>query len=592
MLVLAALLAVFLLYKEWKRVPATRLAARFIASLLAVMSLLAMAYPFKGNNKNTLQKKHLLLTAGFIKDSVNNFIQKNNGAVVVYADERSPEQAKYNVQLVTNWKAFIANHATDTLHVFGNGFSKEILGLVDPHPIVFHASPAAAAITSIYWKQTLETGAQLQIQGTYNNTSNKKIQLVLQAFGVNKDSVAIAAGTNQPFQLQTIPVHTGRAVYTISAMAGKDTLQQEPVPVEVQPTPPLRLLIISASPDFDNTYLKNHLSQQHYQVTITTTISTNKTDKQFLNMPLQQGGMRLSGAYLNKFDVLITDQQTLQSLSGVELSAIRLAVQDKSLGLIIKTDAQISQPLFYSRYFQAKALPAGRQSVVQLVGNAADSNKYQLKIANPVAISYVKGAQIILQDAQSNIYALGALYGSGKIISTTLQNTYSMALAGNLSAYQQLWWLLLSKAARKINPETTWRLHPFTPFNNYPVQMELDKNELPASQLEAGNAAVYFQQDALLPFTWHGIYWPQQPGWQQLPGKDSLQQWYVYQRGKWQSLIDHSNRTATTQYAALHPVTATAEDPVAGGLMVNRQLYLLIIFFACCVFLWVEQKIG
>lgn len=592
MLVGGCVLAAFLLYKEWKRVPATRLAARLIASLLAVISLLAMAYPFKDNNKSNPQKKHLVLTPGFIHDSVDNFIRKNNGAVMVYSDEHSTEQRRYNEQLITNWKAFAANHATDTPHVFGNGFSNETLALLAPHPIVFHASPATPAITAIYWKQTLETGAQLQLQGHYNNTSNKNIQLVLQAFGVGKDSVVIDAGTQQPFQLHTIPVHTGRAVYTLIATAGTDTLQQEPVPVDVQPTTPLRLLIISASPDFDNTYLKNHLSQKNYQVTITTTISNNKTDKQFLNMPLQQGGVRLSGSYLNKFDVLITDQQTLQLLGGSALLAIRLAVQDKGLGLIIKTDAQKSGPAFYSRYFQATALPAGRQPVLQLLGNAADSNKYQLKVTNPVAISYVKGAQIILQDAQSNIYALAALYGSGKIIGITLQNTYSMALAGNQAAYQQLWWMLLSKAAKKINPEAGWRLHPFTPFQHYPVHMELDKSELATPHLPAANATVYFKQDALMPFTWHGVYWPQQPGWQPWPGEDSLQQWYVYQRGNWQSLINHSNRTATTQYAALHPVNFSTAKPVAGGFTVNRQLYLLIIFFSCCVFLWVEQKIG
>ena len=91
---------------------------------------------------------------------------------------------------------------------------------------------------------------------------------------------------------------------------------------------------------------------------------------------------------------------------------------------------------FYSHFFPVKVLEKDKESVLQLRNATADSSSYQLKVSNPVSINYTTGTQILLRDAQSNIYAASILYGSGKIIATTLPNTYSIALAGNKISYQ------------------------------------------------------------------------------------------------------------------------------------------------------------
>lgn len=591
MLAVACLITAFVFYNEWKRRPAVRVWARLTASLLAVISLLLMSYPLKEEN-NKVPQPCLLLTQGFIKDSVNEFIRQHT-KTLLFSEERTAAQSGYNVQLVTAWQSFAAAHATDTFHVFGNGLSKETLFLLHPHPLVFHASPAVPAITTIHWNQSVETGDPLQVQGYYENNSNKKVQLVLQAFGEGRDSVIIDAGERMAFQLRAVPVHSGKAVYAVIAVSGNDTLQKEPVPVIVHTKSPLQLLIVAASPDFDNTYLKNHLSQRGYQVTMLTSISKNKKDKQFLNTSLQQGATPLTGDYLSKFDVLLTDQESLHTMTAAELSAIRLSVQNKSMGMVIKMDAEKNGSAFYSDFFHTKALPPGKESSIQLFGHVADSERYQVKMAEPVAMDAAKGTQAILRDAQSNIYASRVLYGSGTIVATTLHNTYSMALAGNQQAYQHLWWLLLNKAAKKINPETVWSTYPFISYVNNPVQLELETNALVSSAILKDNIPVYFAEDPLLPFVRHGVYWPSTTGWQELPAEDSAgQAWYAYRRGHWQSLIDGRNRKATSEYVAAHPIEFTAQRPAVGGVTANRQLYLLLLLLACCIFLWVEQKLS
>jgi disulfide bond formation protein DsbB len=97
----------------------------------------------------------------------------------------------------------------------------------------------------------------------------------------------------------------------------------------------------------------------------------------------------------------------------------------------------------------------------------------------------------------------------------------------------------------------------------------------------------------LLPFVWKGIYWPGQTGWQEQPRiNETAGNWYVYKKGDWQALIDQKNAAATEKYAASHPVLMNKETKATGVMQVNMQLYLLLVFLAACIFLWVEQKLG
>ncbi|MEJ0102070.1 MAG: hypothetical protein WDO19_05690 [Bacteroidota bacterium] len=58
------------------------------------------------------------------------------------------------------------------------------------------------------------------------------------------------------------------------------------------------------------------------------------------------------------------------------------------------------------------------------------SDRYKLKIDDPVCLRYQNSTQVLLQDDQSNIYAANTIYGQGRIVATTLNNTYTLALAG------------------------------------------------------------------------------------------------------------------------------------------------------------------
>ena len=588
---LAAVLLIWLLYKEWTREKRSRLYGRLLASLLAVGSLAGMAYPGRPDSNGTGFKRVVILTDGFVQDSVTGFLQNNSTPVFSVNPVR--QYTKNTVQLIGDWQVFAAKHAADTLHVFGNGLDEASLALLQNHPLIFHANPVLPAITHIYWKQQLERGEPLMVQGAFENSSKQKIKILLQAFGADKDSVFVAAGESRNFSLRTIPLHSGRAVYKLIIAAGKDTLQQEPVPVAVENSAALQLLMIAASPDFDNTYLKNQLAQQGYQVTVTTATSTHATDRQFLNMPAQTATGRLNSEYLGKFDAVIADQEALQKLSAAEQAVLRSVIAGRGMGLILKMDAANKPAAFYDRFFSAKKLQQDKEGIHLLQGTVADSNRYALKMTDPAVIKYLPGQQILLQDGQANVFAAAVVYGSGKIVATTLQNTFSMALAGNKNAYRQLWWCLLHSAARKIYAREAWRTDPLIGFINDPIRLQVESQDTMLPQAVAGHSTIYLAK-GLFPFIGKAVYWPDKAGWQALPQMNTaLGNWYVYEKKDWQQLINHQHTTATQQYAAMHPLAVNNVLPVAGNRITgNIQLWLLLVFSGACIFLWVEQKAG
>ena len=366
----------FLLYQEWTRKRPAHRWPRLVAIVIIIVSMAAMAYPY--TQKTQGETSIVLLTNGFSKDSVEQFLKKNKSATVLSAANQEANTIYGQAVLpIASWKTFVAANPHPTIDVFGTGLNKAALQALAQRPIIFHPAPAAPAATNVYWEQHLPAGEPLIVQGHYINPSRKKIKLALQVFGSVKDTLFIEAGQEKDFQLEDIPLHSGNAIYSLLAIAENDTIQRSPVPVSVINHEPIKLLIISAAPDFENTYLKNHLSKQGYMVAATTIVSTHKTNQQFLNMAVQKDKL-LTRAYLSQFDVLLSDGETLEKLDRVERQAIASAVQNAGTGLLVKLDTAGSRNDFYSKLFAVKKMQPKSNALV-LHEAASDSNRVQDK---------------------------------------------------------------------------------------------------------------------------------------------------------------------------------------------------------------------
>ena len=57
-----------------------------------------------------------------------------------------------------------------------------------------------------------------------------------------------------------------RASYDSLFSRVKNTLEKDPLPVQVTETDPLKILILSSTPDFENRFLNNRLSKKGYEI--------------------------------------------------------------------------------------------------------------------------------------------------------------------------------------------------------------------------------------------------------------------------------------------------------------------------------------
>jgi hypothetical protein len=550
---LSLALLVLLLMKELRRDNRARLPWRIIANILLVTSLAAMALPI-GYARPAAGggEEGILLTEGDNTDSV-----RSKGTVWV-----APEDVR--------------GQGLSRLHVYGYGLTKEECGRLPDVPVIFHPSSLQAGIVSIDWKRSLWPGEACRIQGRFFNPQGAPVKLLLTGLGAMLDSAVVKPGAGGDFELRTVPVHAGRAVYRLIALSGADTLEQESISLEVSPGKGLSILLLAAAPDFENRFLAHWLSEKGHGVTIRTAISKGKYDHASLNMAVEQTD-HLTPTLLDKFDVVIADAAELKAIGRMEYSSLRRQVAGKGLGLIIKADSTLLG-------HGVRAL-GGSDPVLRMV------------------VTDKPGDRPVIKDSQSRTLVSANMYGAGKIILTTLNGTYVRLLSGDKKAYAALWTSILQQATGDAPVTERWQIMPGLPAADQPVKVLLQSavSSLPQALIagedeEAGTrpVAVYLAQHPLLPFAWEGVYWPRKAGWQTVrTSQGALSWWYVWGKDDWHTLRRMERMRATTGWISQNGRKDGGQ--AERGVEIERVLiskgWFYLLFVLCCLFLWVERKI-
>ena len=421
----------FLCRKEMERRNKARLLWRIIASVVAVLSLVCMGLPLTLNRSVVSDNKEMIIvTKGANEDSVRHFNNSRGKKIPVIQSEE-----------------FLSakNQHYDTVHVFGYGFSADELETIQPVKLVFHPSVIRAGITTANWNRKLKKGEELLIQGAYINSGSFPVTLALSGFGTVIDSLIVPSNSNHHFSLHGIPKQNGKAVYSVIALHGKDTLEKAPVPIVVADPLPVKLMILSASPNFENKFLKDWLSQNGYTVVNKTAISSNRFDKSSYNTA-NRNFDHITPALLDSFDIVLSDETSLASLSKPEQENIAVQVRKKGLGLLVSGDTIASANAWYTRSFHLYGLTGKQPSQIAVSLLPGNQKKAILPVDQPKFIRAQNSMQALFTDSADNIVAGSIMEGRGRIIFTTIQNTYSWLLSGNQVNYYSFWTRLLQKA--------------------------------------------------------------------------------------------------------------------------------------------------
>jgi hypothetical protein len=585
-MIVCMLLAAFAVWKEYVRVIKLHMGWRIVAALVAVLALACIALPLTYQKDTIKQDKNeiILLTQGYNVDSLKPYAT----AKIFTLDEKiKKENAK--AVLLNNPDELIGDSTITQLHILGDGLDREELKQLNSLPVVFYPASVKQGITAVAWAQKLKAGDPLTIQGNFKNASSKKVKLILRGLSTGLDSVTINADGDNQFQLTAIPKNTGKNVFSLLTIVGTDTTEKEDLPVQIGPVKPLKALILTASPDFESRFLKNWLSQNGYAVAVRSAISKDKFNKEFINLD-QFPINHLSPATLAKFDVLIGDLAVLKTLNASEASALQQEVTQKGLGIIVEGDSTTHSTSWLQRDFTTDRLAIKDPPPVSLLlqGQTAKTDKFS---AGPVYIKSGGNTQSLVTDEHAHVFAATALAGSGRLVFTPLNSTFSWMLNGDKNDYTNLWSLLISKAARRLPVTENWNSLSAIPTVSKPVQLLLQSAVVP-SNIKINDASVAPTQHSLLPFEWEVNYWPGAAGWQSVQQAGGLLNWfYVYKDNQWKGISALNKQTETRNYIETNHLNSLVTKQIREKATIAvSKIYFYVLLLIACVFLWVEAK--
>ncbi|TDH27440.1 hypothetical protein EXU57_07600 [Segetibacter sp. 3557_3] len=584
--VACTILFLWLAYREYRRTNPLFRWGRIIASLVACASLALLGIPLRYERKIVEEKATaIVLTGGFNRDSVDRFIRAQQNRPPIYT---TSDQIAADPDMGATFITGVQEITGKTIHVFGNGFSDFELATFNNTPLKYHPPGSVEGMRGINWNRQVIAGNELLVTGTYHNLKKLKVNVALSLLGRTVDSISL--DPNQPgFTLKTKPVFTGRNQYQLTVLNGKDTLENNPVPIEVVSPKPLRVILLASFPDFEHKFLKRWLTARGYEVVAKTSISKNKFQTDLVNSSIATA-FTLSASLLSKFDLLITDHSTLAGLNTQSQNLIQRMVFSDGLGIVVTADSMGGRGMFYSGIFPTLSYPNTAATINARI-NSTDIKLPSLPAAGHLHIKPVAGTRALVNDMANRTLVNSGLFGKGKIVFSTLANTYVWSLAEQQGEYNSFWTTIINGALRASQAGESWGTAPLLPVVNEPAKLCLRTDQPGIPTGVTGQQSVYLRQDPSLEYSWEGTVWPRTAGWQQIVAADGTTRWwYVYPEGAWASIRAADKISATKAYALSHSPSALARPAPSQETAEVNPKYFLILFLAACSFLWIEKK--
>lgn len=574
----------FLLLKEWRRTNKSRLVWRLLASSIATLCFALFLFPISYQVAGPERPHELnLLSTGVSKDTVKNIKGRLfTTDALLRQSMRIPKQG-----LIADLPYFLKSQPDiNHLNIYGYGLAADELTALKGYQLSFHPAASPNGLISASWNSRLKSSETLSVQGIYHQEGVLPVKLLLQGLGTNLDSLLIKTTGENEFSLKGKPKQAGKAVYHLIALQGKDTLSKEPVPIEVQPAVPLKILLLAAHPDFEYKFLKNWLFEKQYPVIFRSRISKDKYSTDFLNTE-KTNVNRVNAALLNKIDLLILDEEEMEALSGAEIASIRTAV-GSGLGLLLRITGMKATSAM-SRGFGRYESPdlKNKALTIQLPERVFSP----LPFEQAIFLKTAEDDQPLLTEKSGKVLANSKINGAGKLTATVVPATYHWLLNGRTEDYSDFWSMLLTRTARKAEETERWSITPASPWLRQKVDITVDQDlqhKAPAVILNGNRLSAL--QNIELPFQWQLSTWATEPGWNLVNLNGKTVSFYVYNEEDWQQRRNVARLKATTAFVKAQK---SINKPVETNVLSKKQLSLWWIFFPfllAVTFLWYETK--
>jgi hypothetical protein len=592
-LVLCVLLAVGLSVAALRHPNRSRRSWRLGAGLLAVTGLWLLAFPPSKPLRSTTTEA-LLLTDGYSADTLRQLLRQLGPGTRFWRYATST--ASPDTPTLSNVAALRQRiPSLQRLHVLGQGLPSADLPALGAVQLAMHASVPKAGFRMASWARTTQVGKPWSVDGYFDNAGTAgAIWVRLRAGGGLRDSVQLPTGYGA-FHLKFAPKTEGRTVYELDARAtaaGGLRVAPEPLPLEVTPARPLRVLLLAATPSFEFRFLKDYLARQGHSVALRVGLSRGLTQTEFLNQSGADLG-RLTPALLGHTDVVLADAASLAALSGAEAEALQSALRNGQSGLLLLADPAAALP---------RTLPARTDFALELQPTKAAQEPQEIqwavarptKVLIPATLRPAPALRPLVTTRRRQPVAAARRIGLGQVVVATITETFPWVLQGQTAAYAAYWSHLLSAAVPPIAPAATILPSDLWPRPNAPLPLRATGLSMAPITVRAATGQpvrVALQQDDRVPEWAEGTYWPSTSGWHQAAGQGTSSWFYVFGKQNWQGPEAKSRQQAAAHWKAQ---AQTAPLPIVAATTNTRpwsKWWGFGLFLLGAGLLWLEEKL-
>lgn len=581
------LLSAGLLAVAWRRPDPSRRALRLLASVAAPAALWLTAYP-PARSVPAARAEAIVLTPGYSPDSLRRLRRQLGAGTPVWSYQvAAPAGAKALPALLSLAEQ---RPALRRVHLLGQGLPAADLPTLGPVAVVAHAGPALFGFREAAWARQVALGQYVTIEGAVVLPPGAAPGWVsLRAAGAGRDSVRVPAGGGA-FRLRYQPRAAGLAVYQLLLRQAGRAVAAEPVPLEVLPAAQPAVLLLAAVPSFEFKFLKNSLAATGRAVGSRTAVSRGLVQTEFLNQPTQALD-HLTPALLGRYAVVVADAPSLAALPPPESQALRQAVQQGRLGLVLLADpTPLPAALPGRASFVVQPLPVGGATPQPLAWADAPA---LVRALLPAHLRAGAELQPLVTGPGGAVVAAGRRFGLGTVVVSVVPETFRWSLQGQAAAYTSFWSQLLTAATPPPPAAATWQVLAPRPRPGVPLALRLAGGPaaaLPTVRPLAGGAAVRLPlaQDPRLPEWRTAQYWPATAGWHQVRGPGAAtHRFYVFEPATWRGpeLAERAQALAARPTPILLAEGRdTVRQPWPAG-------WFFGLFLLAAGFLWLEEKL-
>jgi hypothetical protein len=557
-----------ILWFEGRRVPSRRRLARIVAVILVGSSLLVFTRAPVDETRLTVLTPGALPSAR-TRDAV--WLSQFAAPSLLFSG-RSP----YRRLHLSGW-GLLAHEWPDSL----------------TQPVALSPSPLPRGVVSLSVPTEIGLGERLVVAGQLNLGARDSAWVVLDDPAGPRDSVRVG-GASPRFRVTAWPRAATPADYRLRIHEGGSTIAIDTLGIAVRDSRPPTVLILDGSPNFESTYLKRWLAARGGRVTVRTTLSRGRYRTERVH---QRGGSvdRLTGATFAEYDVVLADGAALRALAPPEQAALRQAVVNEGLGLLVTADPVVAGEGTIAPGIAAAPTTGSEELSVKPVWADIPRRSPVAIVASPAVLN--PRMQPLVRDSQGRVLAALQAAGDGRIGATLLLSPSRWTLEGEGDLFAGYWQLLLGSVARdtvtRVQVGSDGPLRPNQPVTlalTIPrVQQDVAKQwpQVTVTAPDEQVDTVALARDPVDPRQWTGRYWPRSSGWHTigLAGGRAVP-FRVNGAREWTGLEAAARRRASAARAGSSLPEVT---PMLSAAWWRLALFLLIV--GALTFLWIEPRV-